>query len=93
MSQHIDFLTRTPPGAGPTVMFVRTGDAAWMREHPLQPFDAVRVACLRAAIAAGTYQVNPFAVAEGLLGVERLLGATQRRGVAHHSNLRALAAR
>lgn len=93
MSQQIHFFTRTPPGGGPTAMFVRAGDAAWMREHPLRPFDAMRVACLRAAIVAGTYQVDPLAVADGLLAVERLLGARQRREAPRRKSLRALAAR
>jgi negative regulator of flagellin synthesis FlgM len=37
-------------------------------------FDAARVAELRNAIAAGTYTVDAGAVANGLIGLERLLG-------------------
>jgi hypothetical protein len=93
MSQQIDFFTRTPSGGGATTMFVRAGDAAWMGEHPRQPFDAVRVAYLRAAIVAGTYRMDPFAVADGLLAVERLLDAHQRRQAPRRRSLRTLAAR
>ena len=35
MSHQIHFFTRTPPGGAPTAMFVRAGDAAWMRESGL----------------------------------------------------------
>lgn len=79
MSQQIEFFSRAPAGGGATAVFIRAGDAAWLRESPRQPFDAVRVARLRAAIAAGTYRIDPLAVADGLLGCERLLDPRQRR--------------
>lgn len=88
MSQPIGFFSHTPPAGGATVMFIRAGDAAWLRESPRQPFDSARVARLRAAIAAGTYQVDAFAVADALLGIERLLDVRQRRDAPDHRSLR-----
>lgn len=43
--------------------------------------DQARVAAIRAAITSGTYQVNPQAIAEKMLQIERLLsGQTPKPG-------------
>lgn len=61
-----------------SIELTRTAQSLQRLEQELrsgQAFDSARVAELRAAIAAGTYRIDPGAVASGLIGLERLLGA------------------
>jgi flagellar biosynthesis anti-sigma factor FlgM len=51
----------------------RSRDAAAREDRAGQPFDLLRIDCIRAALAEGDYVVNPRRIAEKLLQFERSL--------------------
>lgn len=80
MSQPVDIPGRAPFAARPlSAIVIRASDTLRPPQGASAPFDAGRVARLRAAVAGGRQVIDPQAIADGFLKVEGLLSSGQRQ--------------